>query len=272
MPPVIQDFIQQICGGKVRSGPLLTHCCREFIQAVWALLLDDDFVEAYKHGIVVMCDDGIQRRIYLRLMTYSAYYLEKMLMLSLRDKGTKWDMVSIARPTHRSESLCTRRHMPSLTASRHVLGWQNTLYSRITAPSFNKYQVFPVDIMHEVELGVWKAGFMHLIRLLNALSPDQVHKLNKRFHAVPTFGHDTIGCFSNNVSEMKKLAARDFEHILQVNSAVHYAPEATKPCMTQSLVSTVHFSHIRRPVPRTPCHGTTRPRTHPTAVGRDALT
>jgi hypothetical protein len=66
---------------------LLTHCRREFIQAVWALLLDADFVEAYKHGIVIMCADGIKRRIYLRLMTYSADYPEKMLMLSLRDKG-----------------------------------------------------------------------------------------------------------------------------------------------------------------------------------------
>jgi len=33
---------------------------------------------------------------------------------------------------------------------------------------------------------------------------------------VPTFGKGTIRKFSNNVSEMKKLAARDFEDILQV--------------------------------------------------------
>ena len=33
---------------------------------------------------------------------------------------------------------------------------------------------------------------------------------------VPTFGTDTIRRFSNNISEMKKLGARDFEDILQV--------------------------------------------------------
>lgn len=36
------------------------------------------------------------------------------------------------------------------------------------------------------------------------------------FRFVPTFGRDTIRRFSNNVSGMKKLAARDFEDILQV--------------------------------------------------------
>jgi hypothetical protein len=38
-----------------------------------------------------------------------------------------------------------------------------------------------------------------------------------RFRMVPTFGQGTIRKFSNNVSEMKKLAARDFEDILQVS-------------------------------------------------------
>jgi hypothetical protein len=33
---------------------------------------------------------------------------------------------------------------------------------------------------------------------------------------VPTFGRDTIRWFSANISELKKLAARDFEDILQV--------------------------------------------------------
>ena len=33
---------------------------------------------------------------------------------------------------------------------------------------------------------------------------------------MPTFGRDTIRRFTNNVSEMKQLAARDFEDLLQV--------------------------------------------------------
>ena len=38
------------------------------------------------------------------------------------------------------------------------------------------------------------------------------------YRAIPTFGRDTLRCFTNNVSEMKKLAARDFEDMLQVRS------------------------------------------------------
>lgn len=36
------------------------------------------------------------------------------------------------------------------------------------------------------------------------------------YRAVPTFGRDTIRKFSNNCSEMKQMAARDFENLLQV--------------------------------------------------------
>lgn len=40
---------------------------------------------------------------------------------------------------------------------------------------------------------------------------------------MPTFGSDTIRRFSNNVSELKKLAARDFADLLQVGiSPVNY--------------------------------------------------
>ncbi len=37
------------------------------------------------------------------------------------------------------------------------------------------------------------------------------------YREIPTFGGDTIRRFSRNVSEMKKLAARDFADILQVS-------------------------------------------------------
>lgn len=43
-----------------------------------------------------------------------------------------------------------------------------------------------------------------------------VAKPQTRFRLVPTFGTHTIRRFKDNVSEMKKLAARDYEDILQV--------------------------------------------------------
>ena len=63
--------------GDARNAPLLTHCQHEFIQAVWVLLLNEDFKDAYHHGMVITCADGITQRVYLQLVTYSADYPEK---------------------------------------------------------------------------------------------------------------------------------------------------------------------------------------------------
>jgi hypothetical protein len=45
-------------------------------------LLDDEFLEAYKHGIIIACCDGIIRRFFPRILTYSADYPEKYSDLS----------------------------------------------------------------------------------------------------------------------------------------------------------------------------------------------
>ncbi|KAL0057177.1 hypothetical protein AAF712_016187 [Marasmius tenuissimus] len=49
----------------------------------------------------------------------------------------------------------------------------------------------------------------------NRKKEDSVEVMDERFRRVPTFGRNTIRRFHNNVSQMKKLAARDFEDILQ---------------------------------------------------------
>jgi hypothetical protein len=99
-----------------------------------------------------------------------------------------------------------------------------------------------VDLLHEFELGVWKSLFTHLIRILYATAPhgSLVTELDRRFvnfsavsyqelinfpvtirfRAMPTFGSSTIRRFATNASEMKKLAARDFEDLLQVSPSL----------------------------------------------------
>ena len=73
-----------------------------------------------------------------------------------------------------------------------------------------------VDFMHEFELGAWKALFKHLIRILFAHGGPAISALNERYRAVPTFGRSTIRQFTENASAMKKLAARNYEDLLQV--------------------------------------------------------
>ena len=41
------------------------------------MLFDEEFLEVYRHGIVIMCCDGIKRCFYLQIFTYSADYPKK---------------------------------------------------------------------------------------------------------------------------------------------------------------------------------------------------
>ena len=37
-----------------------------------------------------------------------------------------------------------------------------------------------MDLLHEFELGVWKAVFIHLLRMLESLKGDQLAELDRR--------------------------------------------------------------------------------------------
>jgi len=47
------------------------------MHAVWKFLLDEEFLCAYTYGIVVRSLDGIEQRVYPRILTYSADYPKK---------------------------------------------------------------------------------------------------------------------------------------------------------------------------------------------------
>lgn len=77
-PDLLQDDLKTFHNKwETQQKDILTHCRRELMHAVWNFLLDDNFVHAYKYGIVLCCHDGIERRIYPRIFTYSADYPEK---------------------------------------------------------------------------------------------------------------------------------------------------------------------------------------------------
>ena len=46
-------------------------------HAQWSIILDDEFLEAYEHGVVVEFCDSKQYHFYLRIFTYSTDYKEK---------------------------------------------------------------------------------------------------------------------------------------------------------------------------------------------------
>ncbi|KIJ51118.1 hypothetical protein M422DRAFT_245106, partial [Sphaerobolus stellatus SS14] len=254
LPPDLRDFIQQLTG-EACSAPLFTHCKRELVQSNWRILLDEDFRKAYRNGIVIKCADGITRRVYIRLFAYSADYPEKMLMLLLRDKGhcvcprclVPKDLIremGMKRDKQRREKLKREDTQPKnwnvITARARMYGREgkkitsqaveallqptsrvptiNAFSEILPSEYFNKYQIFVVDLLHEFELGVWKSILVHLIRIITKLGKGTLQEFDRR--QIPTFGRDTIRTFTTNVSELKKLAARDYEDILQCSLPV----------------------------------------------------
>ncbi|KAG2052923.1 hypothetical protein BDR06DRAFT_1009062 [Suillus hirtellus] len=239
--------------GTAKAWPLYLYfgnLTKELFQACWDILLDEDFVHAYRHGIVLKCADGVLRRVFPCIFTYSADYPEKVLIATIKDMGScacprclTWknlfsctglvqDMkdriinlrvYAMANVVKAREYIYQRGNTVNGSKVEDALGegsWVPTLnqFVRKLGPfGLNPFRMLVVDFMHEIELGTWKALFTHLVRLLYALPGGSwlVATLDYRFCQVPTFGNGVIRKFANNTSEMKKLAARDFEDILQ---------------------------------------------------------
>ncbi|KAJ8087428.1 hypothetical protein PM082_006258 [Marasmius tenuissimus] len=255
LPDNIQEWYQDLFGVPA-SGATLTHLKREIMHAIWALILDDDFMHAYEHGILIQCADGVVRRIFPRFFTYSADYPEKVLLATIRNLGrcpctqccVEKDQIhelGMLRDRQRRERkarvdtedrrstiervrtwIFAKGRAVASSAVEAVLqakSWvptRNTFSERFHKFGMNFYSMLVPDILHEFELGVWKATFIHLLRILCSIGGDSIQKLNSRYRMVPTFGRDTIRKFSVNVSAMKQLAARDFEDLLQCSIPV----------------------------------------------------
>ncbi|KAF8205902.1 hypothetical protein K438DRAFT_1578500, partial [Mycena galopus ATCC 62051] len=187
-------------------------CGRELMHVIWRLLLDGDFIEACKHGIVILCPDGTSRRFYFRVFTYSADYPEKVLLASIRNLGR----------CPCPQCLVTKDKLDQISTihdDKIRVNSRRNAFSLLTSFGLSIFDMLVPDLMHEFELGVWKATFTHL-RILVANGGDSVQGLNDRYRQVPTFGSATIRRFTNNVSAMKKMAARNFEDLLQVSAVI----------------------------------------------------
>ncbi len=82
LPDQIKDYYRKEFGTSP-STDVLTFCKCELMQRIWLLLLDEDFMHAYEHGMLVTCGDGVVQRIFPRIQSYSAAYQEKCVSPSL---------------------------------------------------------------------------------------------------------------------------------------------------------------------------------------------
>ncbi|KAJ3562565.1 hypothetical protein NP233_g9492 [Leucocoprinus birnbaumii] len=255
LPKRFQDWYRKESKHKGKehsaSRELFTHMKRELMHAIWTLLLDPEFRYAYVHGIAVDCADGICHLLFPWFFTYSADYPEKALLATIcflggcpcprckirkdqiANMGTEADLAiraNIRIDDAARRSLVVKAHREIF---RYGKGVASAAVERILRPlsmvpthnafsadflvntGFDYHQMLVPDLLHEFELGTWKAVFTHLIRILYASGDGAIQELNKRYQSTPTFGQNTIHRFSEDASSMKKLAGRDFEDLLQ---------------------------------------------------------
>ncbi|KAG6909309.1 hypothetical protein DXG01_001108 [Tephrocybe rancida] len=92
LPDAFADFANKWTGDKKVNSELKAFCTRELAHEQWRLLLDDEFIHAYEHGMVLRwAGDDQERRFYPRIMTYSTDYPEKIPKKELHLIGTDSD-------------------------------------------------------------------------------------------------------------------------------------------------------------------------------------
>ncbi|KAL4242656.1 hypothetical protein ABKN59_011437 [Abortiporus biennis] len=255
------------------------------MHAIWKLMLGDSFEEVYRYGIIINCSDGITRRLYPRFFIYSADYPEKVLLATIRDMGAypcpwclvpkssiheigyirdaNWhvdaahiddawrrDKVETARKfIYDQEQGVTSKAVEDQLQEQSLVPTENAFSSQLSEFLPNFHQLFVPDLMHEWELGVWKQILTHLVCILYAEKGGKVAEFDHHFQMVPSFGTDTIRAFgSMKVSEMKKMAVRNFEDILQCIIPIFdgLLPEPHNKIVIDLLFSTVTLHTLHK--------------------------
>ena len=69
---------------------------------------------------------------------------------------------------------------------------QNAFSKRLGPLGFNLFVMLIVDLMHEFELGVWKALFIHLLRILYSFDKTLVNELDRRYAKAANIGGNNL--------------------------------------------------------------------------------
>lgn len=61
-----------------------------------------------------------------------------------------------------------------------ILKVQNAFSDKLFFVGFNLFSMLLPDLMHEVELGIWRALFIHLLRILQSIDEQLIVELDRR--------------------------------------------------------------------------------------------
>lgn len=66
--------------------------------------------------------------------------------------------------------------------------------TRLAPLGFDIHSALVVDLMHEIELGVWKNVFIHLLRMLEATDKALTHELDRQYFHSSQVDHIYAHC------------------------------------------------------------------------------
>jgi hypothetical protein len=145
LPDAFKDFATHYTEGKGPNDAFYTHCRREAMQEQWRILLDNEFLDAYNQGIVILCVDGMERRFYPRIFTYSADYPEKcvfvdMIIIFIEDKLTVYKLYRILLTSIRNRGICPCPRCYTPLSQLHNLGTAQDRRQRVSLARLDNNQ------------------------------------------------------------------------------------------------------------------------------------
>ncbi|KAF8554102.1 hypothetical protein OG21DRAFT_1477113 [Imleria badia] len=194
LPDNFNDFVLEQAGHYSPSAAFYVHCRREFFHAQWLKLLDNEFIKAYQHGIMLMCADSVARHLYPCLLTYSADYPEKVLITNIHNLGgcpcpqcliqkDHIENVASEEDMLQQQSLACNNNMEH--SDNYVVNFvpvekllkpeamvptemQNAFSVHLSHLGFDHFIMLAIDLLHEFKLEVWKSHFIHLLQILDS--------------------------------------------------------------------------------------------------------
>lgn len=100
-------------------------------------------------------------------------------VLDLADGISSAAVENLLKPTSLTITMVRLRTRPSSCIEFQVT--VKNAFNDALSDTFDIYSVLPVDLMHEVELGVWKSLLTHLIRILYSVGMQVVTELDSRY-------------------------------------------------------------------------------------------
>ncbi|THV02952.1 hypothetical protein K435DRAFT_652343 [Dendrothele bispora CBS 962.96] len=217
LPDKVKDVYQNLFGDhQLPSKNEMGHLRRELVHAVLALIFSPPFRDAYVNGVKVQCVDSIMRRLFPRLFSYSADYVEKVLLAAMMFLSeypcptclTKKDQIPDIGTINGMKRLIKKSRVDSEERQERVIAVKKLIFiqgcavrsrrvlqilkdgsyvptmshlSKFFLPlGVNMFDIFPTDILHDFELGKWRDVFTHLCRILQSIGGDKLNSLNKR--------------------------------------------------------------------------------------------